>query len=181
MWQHNGKVIKEGRAWTSADGIKHPGNWAIWPDSVKTSFGLVWVDDPARYDSRFYWDANTPKALNDVNVVDEEGNARLDDDGNQIISRGLKSRAIQETKRQAASKLAPTDWHVVKATEVADYTVPSNITTYRAAVRTASNTIESAINEAEDHASFMALYNAPVDSEGNRTGNAPIYNWPEEI
>ena len=181
MWQHNGKNIREGRSWISTDGIKHPTNWAVWSDSVKQSFGLVWVNDPAPYDSRFYWDADTPKALNDVNAVDEEGNALLDQDGNQVISRGLKWGAIQDTKRQAASKLAPTDWYVVKATEVADYTVPSEVTTYRAAVRTASNTIESAITNAADHDAFMALYNTPVDSDGNATGNAPIDDWPEEI
>ena len=58
------------------------------------------------------------------------------------------------TVAQAAGKLAPTDWQVIKATEVADYTVPSEVTTYRAAVRTASNTIESAINGAADHDAF---------------------------
>jgi hypothetical protein len=48
-------------------------------------------------------------------------------------------------------------------------------------VRTASNTIETAINGAADHAAFMALYNAPVDADGNPTGNAPINDWPEAI
>jgi len=27
----------------------------------------------------------------------------------------------------------------------------------------------------------MALYNAPVDADGNPTGNAPINDWPETI
>ena len=181
MWQHNGKTIKEGKSWISTDGIKHPTNWAVWSDSVKKSFGLVWVDDPAPYDSRFYWDANTPKALNDVNAVDEEGNARLDADGNQVVTLGLKSIAIAKTKETAESILLKTDWHVIKATEVSNYTVPSSITTYRAAVRTASNTIETAITNAANHAAFMALYDVPVDSEGKRTGNAPIHDWPDEI
>jgi hypothetical protein len=48
-------------------------------------------------------------------------------------------------------------------------------------VRTASNTIETAINGAADHAAFMALYDTPVDSDGVPTGNAPINDWPDEI
>ena len=61
------------------------------------------------------------------------------------------------------------------------YTVPSATLTYRAAVRTASNTIEAAITNAADLAAFMALYDVPVDSDGNPTGNAPINNWPETV
>jgi hypothetical protein len=64
---------------------------------------------------------------------------------------------------------------------VTEYTVPSEVTTYRAAVRTASNTIETAINGVADHAAFMALYDTPVDSDGNPTGNAPINDWPDAI
>jgi len=81
----------------------------------------------------------------------------------------------------ASGLLAPTDWMVIKAAEVSGYTVPAEVTTYRAAVRTASNTIETAITGAADHAAFMALYNAPVDADGNNAGNAPINDWPETI
>jgi hypothetical protein len=76
--------------------------------------------------------------------------------------------------------LAPTDWKVIKATEVADYSVDAATLTYRAAVRTASNTIEAAITAAADLAAFIALYDVPVDSDGNPTGNAPINDWPDE-
>ena len=55
------------------------------------------------------------------------------------------------------------------------------MTTYRAAVRTKSGQIEAAINGAANHAAFMALFDVPVDSDGNPTGNAPINDWPDEI
>jgi hypothetical protein len=92
-----------------------------------------------------------------------------------------KANAIATVKAKARDLLEETDWQVVKATEVADYSVPSNVTTYRAAVRTASNTIESAINGAADQAAFNALSETPVDENGDPTGNAPIDDWPEEI
>ena len=168
-WKLNNAVIRAGRAWTGTDGIQHPRNWMIWSDSEKTAAGLVWENDPAPFDSRFYWSAGNAKALDDV----------TDDDGN--VARGLKYNAKQQTKQTAASLLASTDWQVIKATEVSSYTVPSAITTYRAAVRTASNTIETAIDNAADIDAFIALYDAPVDDDGNVTGNAPINDWPDEV
>jgi hypothetical protein len=180
-WKYNNRIIRAGKAWTDDNGIKHPTTWMRWSDAEKTSAGLIWEDDPASFDSRFYWAADLPKALDDVNEVDEDGNALLDIDGNQIITRGLKYNAKQQAKTTAASLLTKTDWQVIKATEVASYTVPAAITTYRAAVRTASNTIETAIDNAADLDAFIALYDAPVDSDGNVTDNAPINDWPDEL
>jgi hypothetical protein len=180
-WKYGHKTIKLGRAWVDNNGIQHPANWGIWSDEEKVSKGLVWEADPAPYDNRFWWDANTAKNINDVNEVDSDGNAILDADGNQLVTLGLKSQWKNITKKRAGNLLAPTDWHVVKAAEVSGYTVPADITTYRAAVRTASNTIEAAIDGAADHTAFLALHDAPVDADGNVTGNSPINDWPEEI
>jgi hypothetical protein len=181
MYKYGETVIRVGRSWTNNDGITHPRNWANWSDADKAAAGLVWEDDPAPFDSRFYWSADVPKSLEDVNEVDENGDPLLDEDGNQVVTKGLKSNAIALVKTQAGGLLAPTDWMVIKATEVADYSVPADILTYRAAVRTASNTIEAAITAAADHAAFMALYDTPVDADGNPTGNAPINDFPEAI
>ena len=93
----------------------------------------------------------------------------------------MKTGAIEQVKRDAAVLLAPTDWKIIKAAEVSSYTVDQATLDYRAAVRTASNTIETAINNAADLDAFMALYDVPVDDDGNPTGNAPISDWPDEI
>jgi len=180
-WKLNNAVIRAGRAWTGTDGIQHPRNWMIWSNAEKTAAGLVWEDDPAPFDNRFYWSAGNAKALDDINETDDDGNALLDEDGNQVVTRGLKYAAKQQAKQTAASLLANTDWQVIKAAEVSSYTVPAAITTYRAAVRTASNTIETAIDNAADIDAFIALYDAPVDDDGNVTGNAPINDWPDEV
>jgi hypothetical protein len=189
-WKYNDTYIRAGRSWvgtaTDEEGntfdVTHPRNWMIWSDEDKAAAGLVWEDDPAPFDNRFWWDANTPKALDDVNEVDEDGNPVIDPITNQQrVALGLKSQYKNEIKTTASVKLQPTDWMVIKAAEVADYTVPADITTYRAAVRTASNTIETSIDGAADHTAFVALFDTPVDADGNPTGNAPIYDWPEEV
>ncbi len=181
-WKLGDKIIREGRSWSN-DGVTHPTNWAIWSDADKKAAGLTWEDPPAPYDNRFYWDASTPKALNDVNEVDDDGNAVLDEKGEQVVTLGLKSQWIATIKQQAAALLAPTDWYVTRKAEDSTATIPSNVTTYRAAVRSKSGTIEKAITDAADHAAFMALFDAPMDDQDPpaATGNAPIADWPDEL
>lgn len=182
MWTYLGRVIKQGRAWTDAEGVQHPAQWNRWTDAEKASAGLVWDESlqPVPFDNRFYWSAGVPKNIDDVNEVDEEGNPVLDEDGVQIVTKGLKSNAISQVKATAAGLLQPTDWYVTRKAETAT-AIPSAVLDYRAAVRTASGTIETAITAAADHAAFMALYDVPVDADGNPTGNAPINDWPQEI
>jgi hypothetical protein len=190
VWKLNNVAIREGRAWVDANGVTHPRNWGQWADAEKTAAGLVWEDDPASYDDRFYWDANTARSLDDVNEtwsqseIDEglapdntsAGDAKLDPDGNQIVTKNLRTTWKEQTKRTAASLLSPTDWYVIRKAEDSTATIPAAVTTYRAAVRTAEGTISTAIDNAADHAAFMALFDQP---DGG--GKAPIENWPDPI
>ena len=179
-WKYNDRIIRIGRSWTTDDGITHPRNWAIWSDEDKVAAGLVWADDPAPFDNRFYWSAGVPKSLDDVNEVDEDGNPVLDMNGVQIVTKGLKSNAIAYVKATAGGLLQPTDWMVTRKAE-AGTEIPSAILDYRAAVRTASETIETAIAGVTTLEELMALYDAPVDADGMPTGNAPINDWPDTI
>ena len=179
-YKYSGRIIRAGKAWTDNDQIQHPANWMLWDDATKAAKGLVWEDDPDNsFDGRFYWSAGVAKALDDVNAVDEDGNAIMED-GKQVVTLGLKSNAIATVKAQAGGLLAPTDWMVVRSAENGT-DIPANVLSFRAAVRLASETIETAITNADDLAAFIALYDAPVDSDGNPTGNAPINNWPDAI
>ena len=182
MWKYNGKAIRAGRGWTDSDGNQYPRNWlGLTTDAEKTAAGLVWEDDPAPFDNRFYWSAGVARALDDVNAVDADGNAVLDENGNQVVTLGLKSQYKAQTKATAGSMLQSTDWKIVKASEVSDYSVDQATLDYRASVRTASNTIEAAIDAVADLTAFMALFDTPVDSDSNPTGKAPINNFTDEI
>jgi hypothetical protein len=179
-YKYSGKTLRVGKSWKDNDGVMHPASWATaWTAEEKAAKGIVWEDDPAPFDSRFYWSAGVEKALEDKAEVDEDGNAVVDEDGVQVITKGLKSVAIAKVKDQAGGILAPTDWMVIKATEVADYTVPAEVLTYRQAVRDASNSIEAAILGVTTLEGFIALHETPVDADGNPTGNATINDWPE--
>ena len=121
------------------------------------------------------WGTATPKRLNDENAVDENGDPILDDDGNQVINYGLKTEKKRIVKSQASGLLAPTDWHVVKATEVAEYSVPENITAFRADVRSKSNEMETQIDACTNVEELETLYTR------DQNGTRPLAEFPEEV
>jgi len=187
-WKLEHKIIRAGQAWTGLDGTQHPKVWMRYTDAEKKAFGLTWEDPPAReaaFDDRFYWGREIdgtliPKSLTDVNEVDADGNRVNDVDGNQVVTPGLKTTWVAQTKRTANDKLAVHDWYVTRKAEKAT-AIPSSVTTYRDAVRTKCGEIETALNGAADLAAFMALFEDTRDSDGNVTAIAKINDWPDEI
>ena len=160
-WKYDGKIIKEGRAWSDKQGTQHPSNWAIWSDSEKKEHGLVWEDPPAAFDNRFYWDAGIEK--------------RLTDSSDGTI--GLKTQHINKTKHVANTLLQPSDWYVTRKMEDSTKAIPSDISTYRSNVRTSCANIETQIKAANDMATFIKLFDSALDS----TGITTINNWPEQV
>ena len=184
-WKYSGRIIRVGKAWVDNSGTQYPAVWNNLSADEKAAIGLTWEDEVAAHDNRFYWGRNAdgsliPRSLTDINEVDADGKAILDIDGNQLVTLGLKSNAIALAKTQAAGQLAPYDWYITRKSEKST-AIPSSVTTYRDAVRTACAAIETSIGNASDLAAFMALYDVPVDSDGNPTGNAPINDWPDAI
>ena len=188
-WKHNGRTIKEGKAWIADDNTKHPGGWLKWTAERKKVMGLVWEDPPAPeapFDNRFYWGRKKDgtlieRSLTDVNEVDSDGNKIIDPITNQqMVTKGLKTIWIEKTKQTANELLSKTDWMITRKTEKGT-AIPDATTKYRDSVRTACNTIETKINDCSSLADFIKLFNTPVDSDGKPTGdNAPIYDFPKE-
>jgi hypothetical protein len=181
-WKHNGRTIQVGKAWVSDNNYKYPRQWNNLTDAQKKSAGLVWEDDPVvkTFDNRFYDAVDVEKKLSDVNVVDDNGKAVIDiRTGKQMIQRGLKYLWIEQTKQTANSLLSKSDWEITRKAEKGT-AIASATSTYRDKVRTACDTIETKINNCSNLKEFMALFDAPVDSDGKVTGNAPIYDFPDE-
>ena len=111
------------------------------------------------------------KALADVNEVWTQGDIdggyapdgtsandpKLDKDGNQVVTRGLKYNAIQKVKAQQAGYLSETDWYIIRKAD-AGTAIPSNIQTWRNAIRADATEIETAITNAADMDAFIALH-----------------------
>ena len=162
----DGKPLAVDVAFSHND-INYPANWLrLASKTEKEAIGITEEADAPTYDSRFYWGDGTAKTLDDVNEVDENNNPILDENGNQVVTLGVKSVLKAQEKATAGTLLAPYDWYVVRKAEK-DTAIPSAITTYRDGVRTACNTRETEIDNCADTAALVTLYGATYDKDGN--------------
>ena len=172
--------------------------YSLWTEAERNAIGIytVEIDSTNKKDETFYINTNvtytftgsavtgtygtaTAKRLNDENAVDEDGNNVLDADGNQVINYGLKTQYKNKFNAEAAGLLAKTDWYVIKAADVTSYSVPSNIATYRAAVRTKVNAMETSIDNCSDVDALITLLTYTEDSEG--VVSRPLGEFPDEV
>ena len=179
--------------------VRYPAKiFQLWSQSELNAIGIYEVifDDSNKKDEQWYINTNqsfnfadgkvtasygtaTAKRLNDENAVDENGDPVLDDDGVQLINYGLKTEKKKIVKQQASGLLAPTDWYVVKSTEVADYDVPANILSFRADVRSKSNEMETQIDACTTVEQLETLYT--YTEQEDRSVTRPLAEFPKEI
>lgn len=125
------------------------------------------------------WGTATAKPLEDILYTQEDSDNGLmssDNSVGDVKIQGLKNIKIEDIKKQASNLLSPTDWHVIKATEVADYSVPSNVTTFRTNVRAKSNEMETSINGASDVDALQALFT--YTQQDDNTIARPLGEFP---
>jgi len=181
----NGQQIYAGRSFVDADGNQYPRNWTyVLTQEQKDAIGITWVPDPAPVDTRFYWDHDNPKRLEDEPAVDENNDPVLDEDGVQVINTGLKTQWIRQQKEIAGSLLAQSDWYVTRKAE-AGTEIPADVATYRTAVRTVSGQREAEISAAATFEAFVALVtNSPtvLNEENEVVANTEPFltQWPEQ-
>ena len=151
-------------------GTQYPSNWlTVSTEADRTSLGITWVADPVRADDRFYWngDATMPKALEDVDAVDENGDPlwvqvwnedteQMEDTTERLVTRGLKYTWIAQVKDTAGKMLAQTDWMVTRKFE-RDIDIPADVVTKRAAIVAECTRLETAITAAADMDAFIAV------------------------
>ena len=153
----------------SHNDIQYPANWLrLSTAEEKTAIGITEVADAPTYDSRFYNGDGSAKALDDENAKDSEGNLLKNPDGSQMVILGVKSILKAQEKATAGSLLAKYDWYVVRKAEKST-AIPTAITTYRDAVRTACDTREKEIDACSDTAALVTLYSIKEDGTPNMT------------
>ena len=192
------KIINNPKA-IIIDDVQYPAKiFQLWSQSELNAIGIYEViTDSSNYkDEAYYintneeynfaneqvtrsWGTATPKRLEDEDAVDEDGKNILDDDGNQLINYGLKTDKKRIVKAQASGLLTPTDWYVVKASEVTDYNVPENITNYRSEVRAKSNEMETQIDSCTTVEQLENLYKYTEQEDGTIT--RPLAEFPKEV
>ena len=153
--------------------IQYPANWIrLASEEDKSAIGMTWEADAVRADDRFYWngDINHPKALEDKEESDEDGNPLyvkvLDktnpqypvmvDSAERLVTKGLKSVFIANIKHNAGSILTQTDWMVIRKAE-RNVNIPSSVAAYRASVVTKATELETAIAAVTSVEQLIAL------------------------
>jgi hypothetical protein len=156
-------------------------------EAERKAVGVYEIIYGEQKDQRFYWVTgpsyrvnevnqtveatftNTPKALEDKLETKEDGTPlfvqvydpatdSMVDTTEQVVTKGLKSQFIAQTKATAGSLLATTDWKVVRAAEGVK-PVDADTTAARAAIRAYSDSLEAAITGAADVEALIAVLN----------------------
>ena len=165
------KTIQLDTPFTHND-IQYPANWIrLASEEDKSAIGMTWEADAVRADDRYYWsgDINNPKALEDREESDENGNPlyvkvlgvvdgkpAMVDSTERLVTKGLKSNFIAQVKTTAGSILAQTDWMVIRKAE-RNVDIPSSVATYRASVVAKATELETAISAVTTVEQLIAL------------------------
>ena len=171
--------------------------FTLWSESDRNAIGIytVEIDNTNKKDEEYYINTNITYAFADNKVTGSYGTATAkqiadtlftaqdETDGlgteGEVKDKGLKSKKKNIIKQQAQGLLNKTDWYVIKATEVESYSVPEEITKYRADVRAKSNEMETAIDNATDVDALKTLYTYTRQENGDLT--RPLGEFPTEV
>ena len=175
--------------------------YTLWTEAERNAIGIytVEIDSTNRKDEEFYINTNityafgsgkvtgsygtaTAKAIADSLYTSQDNTDGLIPEGKSVGDvkvKGLKTLYKENFNAQAAGLLAKTDWYVIKAADVGSYSVPSNIATYRAGVRTKVNAMETSIDGCANVEALITLLTYTTDSEG--VTSRPLGEFPDEV
>jgi hypothetical protein len=173
--------------------VQYPAKiFSIWTASELAAIGIIEVtfDNSKKKDKKWYNNTNqtytydasagtvtaaygdaTAKAHADslwTQADSDDGDLPDDKDVGDVKSEGLKTQLIRTIKQQAAGELQKTDWYIVRKAD-AGTAVPSSITNHRAAVRTKTAEMETAITNAADTPALETLYTYTEQEDGSVT------------
>ena len=171
------------------DGIQHPAAiFTSWTKDQKKAIGIYdYSEVNASPDNRYYKQGTSETVVDDsAGTVVKTWTPAAKDladksetvDGETVVTLGVKSNEKDRVKNVAASLLQGSDWMAIRAAE-GGTAVPSAVATYRAAVRTKSNSMETAIDDASDTAAMIALDTTTYHANGDINVVATLQDWPE--
>ncbi len=171
MFLLNGNRLPEGTSFYDANGVQYGSGWLNQAtEAQKLAIGITWVADPAPVDTRFYWDTDLPKALEDKLETKEDGSPlykqvydktteSMVDTTEQVVTKGLKSQFVAQVKDTAGKLLAQTDWYVIRKAE-RSIDIPSEVALKRTQIITESNRLETDIQASTTVEALIEVLNA---------------------
>ena len=190
------KIINNPKAMVIGD-VRHSRKiFELWSKAELEAIGIYEVefDNSNKKDEQWYINTNQSFAFADGKITASYGSATAKahadtlwtsqdktdgkiptgKDVGDVAVEGLKTVLIENIKSQAAGELSKTDWYIVRKAD-AGTSVPSAITTHRAAVRTKAAEQETQITNAADTPALETLY-AYVNTADE--GDPPVMERP---
>ena len=164
-------LIPRPKAMTIGD-TQYPHNiFGLWSTSELEAIGIyeVTIDNTNLKDIKYYSNTDITYAYASGAVTGTYGTATAKD------LPTLKIQHKQKVNNQAYTRLQDSDWLVVRAAE-GGTAVPGAWATYRAAVRTKANSMETQIDGAANVDALAALYVYNSDDPPVR----PLGEWPSK-
>ena len=178
--------------------VKYPvAIYTLWSEAERNAIGIytVEIDNTNKKDEEWYINTNITYAFSGGKVKGTYGSATAKkiadtlwteqdktdgkipegEDVGDVAVKGLKTIKKEIINNQCAGKLAPSDWRVVKATEIGG-TMDSGWKTWRASVRTKCNSMQTQIDNASDVDALAALFTYTEQSDGSVT--RPLGEFP---
>ena len=161
-------------AWTKAD-LKNIG---IYPTQItstldnRTHIGTGGVTYTINTDYVAVHYAKKAHVLEDVSVTT---------DGVSILTKGLKTRLLEQVDDNANKILTPTDWMTVRQLE-AGVTIADDWKTWRASIRTqakAMKTAISAVTTITDVSGLYVTYATASDGTMTSVSSGHLWHWPK--
>ena len=171
MFLLNGNRLPEGTSFYDANGVQYGSGWLNQAtEEQKLAIGITWVADPTPFDTRFYWDTDLPKALEDKLETKEDGTPiykqvydkateSMVDTTEQVVTKGLKSQFVAQVKDTAGKLLNATDWYVIRKAE-RSIDIPSEVALKRTQIITESNRLETDIQASTTVEALIEVLNA---------------------
>ena len=164
--------------------------YTLWTEAERNAIGIytVEIDNTNKKDEEWYINTNqsyafgsgkvtatygtaTARAIADANGVDSDG-VELDP---VVVIEGLKTIKNRMIDNQCAGILAPSDWRVIREQETGS-AMDSDWKTWRAAVRTKCNSMQTQITNAANVDALAALFTYTEQEDGSIT--RPLGEWP---
>ena len=167
------QTLRAGRAWKNENGIQHPSNWNIWSAAEKAAAGITEIVQESPPDSRLYrWSQNADGTINST------AKDLADSGSGDSLVLGVKSQLKQAVDSQQGSLLDQTDWYIIRQVDTAiARPIPSDVQTWRDAIRTKGDAMVSAIDGAANTDAVAALF-VVYDRDGVLESGI-LYDWPE--
>lgn len=141
IFKAGSKTIKLGKSWISDEGIQHPSTWGLWSAEERKAAGIEEIVLQDLPDKRLYTSFHNADGSVNSTALD------LDDtsESGVVVKIGVKSNLKTQVKSKQNSLLAATDWAIIRKSDKGT-AIPSNIQTWRDAIRAKATEMETKIN-----------------------------------